>query len=172
VFWHRARADVAAPEYERRLRAFHERLDETSASFRVTTLPFAAEAGYEDWYLVDDWAALGTLSAMAVSGTRQAPHDSAARLAGDGWGGVYALVRGAPILPVHASWVSKPDGQDYGAFLDSLSAATVWQRQLVLGPAPEFCLAENGDATVQQGEPGRVVVHLDSSRSHRQRSSA
>lgn len=171
VFWHRPRAGVEASEYERRLRAFHERLGELSASFRVAPLPFAAGEGYEDWYLVDDWSALGTLNAAAVSGERQAPHDSAAELAAEGWGGIYALVRGAALPPLTAQWVSKPAGESYEAFLESLPAGTVWQRRLVLGPAPEFCLVENNEVKIQQHDMrARAVVHFGSAHSSRPRS--
>jgi hypothetical protein len=38
------------------------------------------------------------------------------------------------------TWCSKPAGVPYPAFLATLPAVETWQRQLVLGPAPEFCL--------------------------------
>ncbi len=142
MFWHQPRAGVTRAEYERRLRAFHTALSERSASFRLGALPFADSEGYEDWYLVEDWADLGTLNAAAVSAGRRAPHDSVAGIAGAGWGGVYALIRGAGEPPLTTRWLDKPDGESYQAFLDSVRAPTVWQRQMVLGPAPEFCLGE------------------------------
>jgi hypothetical protein len=142
VFWHQPRAGVPRADYERRLRAFHAALMESSASFRLGALPFADDDGYEDWYLVEGWAQLGALNTGAVSAGRRAVHDSVAGLAGSGWGGVYALIRGASEPPASTRWVSKPDGLSYDAFLDSVRASTVWQRQMVLGPAPEFCLVE------------------------------
>jgi hypothetical protein len=64
---------------------------------------------------------------------------------------VYRLVRGEPEPPPVTRWSWKPAGQPLEEFLDSLEAPTVWMRQMVLGPAPEFCLVE--------GEPaGRVAV--------------
>jgi hypothetical protein len=144
VFWHRPRPGVDAARYENGLRALHAKLEVPSATFRLTQLPFAAAGGYEDWYLVEDWGSLGELNLAAVSGPRREPHDSVAALAGSGWGGVYALVRGDAAPPTSTRWIDRPDGEDAKRFLDSLPATTVWQRQLVLGPAPELCLVENG----------------------------
>jgi hypothetical protein len=95
VFWHRPRADISTTEYEVRLRAFHDSLDVPSASFRLAVLPFAPDSGYEDCYVVDAWAELGELNANAVAGEHREPHAAIAELAGEGWGGMYALVRGA-----------------------------------------------------------------------------
>jgi hypothetical protein len=143
LFWHRPRKGADPDDYERRLVRFHELLVpevRASAAFRLSRLPFAEHSGYEDWYLVDDWAALGTLNEVAVSGRLRAPHDAAAVLADEGWGGVYRAIRGTPHPPEGARWASKPKDQTYRSFLDTQAEATVWQRQLVLGPAPEFCL--------------------------------
>ncbi|MBV9007496.1 MAG: hypothetical protein JO181_22710 [Solirubrobacterales bacterium] len=144
VFWHQPRVGVARADYERRLRAFHTALSARSASFRLDALPFGAGDGYEDWYLVEDWADLGALNAAAVSAGRRASHDSVAGIAGEGWGGVYAPIRGAGEPPSTTRWLNKPGGESYDAFLDSVRAPTVWQRQMLLGPAPEFCLVESG----------------------------
>ncbi len=146
VFWHRPRADVSTTEYEVRLRAFHDSLDVPSASFRLGELPFAPDSGYEDWYIVDAWSELGELNANAVAREHRQRHAAIAELAGEGWGGVYALVRGEAQPPPAARWVSKPAGMDYEAFVGSLTAPTVWQRQLVLGPGAEFCLVEGEQA--------------------------
>jgi hypothetical protein len=69
VFWHRPREDVDPAGYEDSLRAFHATLDLPSASFRLEALPFDERGGYEDWYLVEDWARLGELNAAAVDAT-------------------------------------------------------------------------------------------------------
>jgi hypothetical protein len=148
VFWHRPRAGVGADEYEAALRGFHESLRPLrSASFRVAELPFdAAGGGYEDWYLVDDWAALGELNAVAVDSGHRTPHDAAAARSAEGWGGVYALVRGEPEPPAAVRWLDRaPAAPQPGA-------ATLWQRQMVLGPAPEFCVGDGGP------QPGRERV--------------
>jgi hypothetical protein len=147
VFWHRPRVGVGVEEYEAALREFHSSLVRVpSASFRLGALPFAAAEGYEDWYLVEDWAALGELNLTAVDERHRAPHDAAAVRAGSGWGGVYGLVRGEAEPPEAARWIDKPPGVPYESFVEALEppAAAVWQRQMVLGPAPEFCVAVPG----------------------------
>ena len=149
LFWHRPRADDRRDDYERRLVRFHAALQGAvagSAAFGIEELPFAGGAGYEDWYLVEGWAALGALNEAAVSGARRSPHDAVAGMAGEGWGGVYGLVRGRAAAPDAVLWASKPDGESYGSFLERERAESVWQRQLVLGPAPEFCLAAEGSS--------------------------
>jgi hypothetical protein len=128
VFWHRPRIEVGRREYEEAQAAFHEALSRASACFRLEVLPFEpmgvplkparksreagaagpAADGYEDWYLVDDWADLGQLNAEAVDAARRERHDRAAALAEAGWGALYALVKGPPVIPDGASWRPKP----------------------------------------------------------------
>jgi hypothetical protein len=151
VFWHRpaAGADIAA--YESAQRSFHGALECPAASFRVVDLPFGnGGGGYEDWYLVEDWAALGALNQAAVDGVRRDSHDRAAALAGDGRGGVYSLVRGAGEFPAGVEWLDKPRGEASEEFIATLPHATLWRRQLVLGPAPEFCAATSDSAGREQ----------------------
>jgi hypothetical protein len=130
VFWHRPAEDVARSDYEERLRAFHATLESPSGSFRLHALPWKAVDGYEDWYLVEDWAALGELNEAALAPARRAQHDAAAAASVAGWGGVYRLLHGASEPPAAARWSAAHE-----------DAGTAWQRQMVLGPAPEFCLA-------------------------------
>ncbi len=141
VFWHRPRSGADPAAYEGHLRELHERLSFVSASFRLAKLPFAPEPGYEDWYLVGDWAELGELNSAAGSGESREPHNAAAGLMAAGWGGIYALVRGEASPPAAVRWIDKPPGEDAEAFLESLRAPAIWRRQMVLGPAPELCLA-------------------------------
>jgi hypothetical protein len=154
VFWHAPAPRTAVADYERALAAFHGVLagappagfhDSTAARLDGPPWPGGA-AAYEDWYLVEDWAALGTLNEAAVAGARRAPHDAAAAMARDGVAGVYAPVRGAVAPPreAHAAWLAKPPGMGYDAFLAALGDghAAVWQRQMTLGPAPEFCVLD------------------------------
>jgi hypothetical protein len=49
VFWHRPADDVARDDYEARLRAFHEKRDTPSPSFRLHAMPWKPVDGYEDW---------------------------------------------------------------------------------------------------------------------------
>lgn len=80
---------------------------------------------------------------------RSAPHDRLA--AGASWGsaGVYRARAGdGRNVHAHAHWFDKPGGMSYAA-LDALLAPllsaerTLWQRHMVLGAAPEFCLASD-----------------------------
>jgi hypothetical protein len=156
VFWHWKQRDVTGPEYERRQRAFHAALNASpsaglrgSFSVGLSHAPWAAggEDAYEDWYLVEDFGALGRLNEAAVSGGRAAPHDAAAAVAAGGAGGVYRLRSGSVVpAPRYAHWFGKPDGVRYADLLAELSPLVdqarggLWMRQMVLGPAREFCL--------------------------------
>jgi len=156
VFWHWRQTQTAAQEYEGRQRAFHAALATAPASgflrsFSVglSGAPWAADGGeaYEDWYLVQDFGALGALNEAAVSASRAAPHDAAAAVAGGGAGGVYRLRSGAALYtPTYAYWFGKPEGMSYTALLAQLTPvvehahAALWMRQMVLGPAREFCV--------------------------------
>jgi len=140
VFWHRHRGGVDRLRYEEDQMTFHGVLGMTSACFRLAELPFGEKGGgYEDWYLVEDWQALGELNRAAVDSVRRGDHDRAASGSADGWGAVYSLLRGPASIPEGARWLEKPRGTPADQFLASLAEATVWQRQMVLGPAPEFC---------------------------------
>lgn len=139
VFWHRPEAAADVFAYEDAQRAFHAAIEVPSVSFRIDRLPFGEKGGYEDWYLVDDWAALGELNAQAVDSGRRNQHDQAASHAAAGWGSVYELVRGAAEIPAGVEWLDKPRGEPSAEFVASLPHDSVWRRQLVLGPAPEFC---------------------------------
>jgi len=157
VFWHRPAEGVARSVYERALQRFQRSLAArppagfaSGATLRADSLPWLAgdSQGYEDWYLVDDFAALGVLNAAAVSRGHVSVHDGAARLAGPGTGGVYRLLEGraSPGDARVAVWIDKPRGAPLpvlGALLgDGMDAAraALWQRQLALGPAPEYCV--------------------------------
>ncbi|WP_437485368.1 hypothetical protein WME75_00690 [Sorangium sp. So ce1014] len=156
VFWHWRQPQIAAEEYESRQRAFHAALAAApssgflrSFSVGLSGAPWAAGGGdvYEDWYLVQDFGALGALNEAAVSASRAAPHDAAAAAASGGAGGLYRLRAGAALrTPGYAHWFGKPDGMSYGELfaritpvLDQASAG-LWMRQMVLGPGRELCL--------------------------------
>jgi hypothetical protein len=141
LFWHRPRPEVGAQEYEEAQREFHPRLEVESACFRLADLPFDPGPGYEDWYLVEDWAALGRLNEAAVDTARRPAHDRAAVGNAAGWGGLYELTRGPAEIPGAVEWHHKPRLVPTETFLSDLPETTIWRRQLVLGPAPEFCVA-------------------------------
>ena len=148
VFWHAPAPGGDRAAYEDALWSFHAALRDDppegflrSTALRVTGAPWLpGGAGYEDWYLVGGFAGLGALNEAAVSGHRRRPHDDVARRSGHGAGGVYALWTGAPEVPAPAAtWCTKASGSSYEALRSGLSGTT-WQRQLVLGPAPELCV--------------------------------
>jgi hypothetical protein len=145
VFWHRA--EPGAEGYEERLVAFHQALQAhppagfvTSHAFRLDDAPWLPGEGapHEDWYLVADWAALGQLNLAAVSGARSAPHDAVAALARQGQAGIYAPLHGGEPAAGEVVWLAKPDGMSYADFHAELAERPAWQRQMTLGPAPEY----------------------------------
>jgi len=160
VFWHSPADSVDRAEYESLLVSFHARLrDAPPPGFRESVV-FAASYSdsnrysYEDWYLVDDWASLGVLNKDAVDDVRGPEHDPVARLAAKGAGGVYEHRAGDLSVAAAgaAAWSAKPLGEPYAEFEAALTADrdpaefALWQRQLVLGPAPEYCLLTPGSA--------------------------
>ena len=147
VFWHWPAPGVDPDAYARDLVGFLDALGTPGAhSLRLDRAPFDGPGGpvFEDWYPVADWAGLGELNERAVSGPRRAPHDAVATQAGGGAGAVYGLVAGEPGPRAAAAWLPKPPGTPHETFVAELTAAaphaTIWQRQMVLGPAPEFAV--------------------------------
>jgi hypothetical protein len=145
LLWHRPSAEASRETYEQRLVDFHAALRHEgleTASFRLEHLPFSSGSGYEDWYLVEDWAAIGALGDVALRGAHGSRHDAVALLSAESWGGVYGLVRGDRRPPAGARWAAKGPEESLDSFLEREGAQTLWRRQLVLGPAAEFCLGE------------------------------
>jgi hypothetical protein len=160
VFWHRPRESTTVEAYEQAQVAFHRSLARTppvglrgSAVFRVAELPWLTPgSGYEDWYLVEDYTALGVLNEAAVGRGHRSAHDDLAHRFGAGAGGLYGLIEGHAQLDGGSVvvWVTRPlagspgaERRGLGALLgDGMDAehASLWRRQLVFGPAPEFCL--------------------------------
>jgi hypothetical protein len=165
-------------EYEQAQIAFHRSLAHTppvglcgSAVYRLRDLPWLGaggsgaaqdapadteQAAYEDWYLVEDYAALGVLNEAAVGRGHRTTHDAVARRFGAGAGGLYELLEGdRSELGIResllgettlATWVGRPPGSPMRMLAELLGdgmdprRASLWRRQLVLGPAPEYCL--------------------------------
>jgi hypothetical protein len=152
VFWHWPDGSVDPTRYEGALLTFHRALAAAppagargSRVLAVAAAPWLPVArGYEDWYFVDDFAALGALNEAAVTASRREPHDAAARLAAGGTAGVYRLLSGMPDErapgPLESRWLSKPGALSYADFLARLPPGELWQRQMTLGPTPEFDL--------------------------------
>ncbi|HEX8119696.1 MAG TPA: hypothetical protein VF549_00390 [Solirubrobacteraceae bacterium] len=157
VFWH---WPAQRDRYEERLQAFHDSLARPgTTTFRLGVAPWddvGEEAPYEDWYPVDDWAALGELNDYAVTGPRKPPHDEVAHASRKGAGAVYRnIVEGPPLSEVaFAAWLGKPPAEPP-------PGAALWQRQLVLGPAPEYAVLAGSAVEVGAGavltRPRRVA---------------
>lgn len=156
VFWHRPRGDVEKADYERVLMDFYEALRTVKPhgfvdcfGLRLDSFPWKAPVsnGYEDWYLIEDFPSLGILNESTVSGTMTEPHRVVASLAAGGAGGLYKLNGAGHNERLRfATWFPKPTGmsyQDLNSTLNALGQSDRWQRQLTLGPAPEFCVHIN-----------------------------
>jgi hypothetical protein len=156
IFWHRPRQQTDRHAYEQAAERFHRSLLRSppaglrrSALLRVTGAPWLqGEGWYEDWYLLDDFTSLGVLNEAAVAAGHRSAHDTIAGLFGEGAGGVYRLLEGevGSLCLTSAIWVSRPPGARALPLGDMLAdgldgeRASLWRRQLVLGPAPEYCL--------------------------------
>ena len=188
--WHRPAAGVEPAAYEQALERFHRSLAHRppsgfrgSAAFRLAELPWLAggesgeseRAGYEDWYLLDDWAAVGVLEEAAVSRGHFTAHDRVASLAGVATGSVYRLIEGCARLDGAgvAVWVSRSPGHEHPSLSALLGDGMepdlggLWRRCLGLGPAPEFCLlASEAPPGVA---PSRLPVGLERARARARR---
>jgi hypothetical protein len=156
LFWHRPADGVERDAYERADEHFHRSLHRAppagfrgSAVYRVSGLPWLdGDVVYEDWYLLEDFAALGVLNEAAVAHGHRTAHDEVAHRFGAGAGGLYGLLEGHPDLGTSQSaiWVSRPPGAAKQALGDLLGDgmdrkhSSLWRRALVFGPAPEYCL--------------------------------
>src|SRR5436190_17066242 len=103
VFWHTPAPSADRERYERLLIDFHKTLGahappgfKASFVFRTQNAPWIGNGGpaYEDWYIIEDSAALDAINDAAISGPRKAPHDLVASLAAAGAAGLYQLKTG------------------------------------------------------------------------------
>ncbi len=118
LLWHRPGADVEPETYERAAERFHRSLAHAppagfrgSALYRVGGLPWLSGddegsgrvsgrgEGFEDWYLIEDFTALGILNEAAVAHGHRGAHDDVARRFGWAAGGLYGLLEGCAGLP-------------------------------------------------------------------------
>jgi hypothetical protein len=173
--WHRPAPSIEQSAYEHALERFHRSLAHRppsgfrgSMAFRASELPWLPVAGgsppapeqgragghhlsspgYEDWYLLDDWASVGVLEEAAVSQGHVSVHDKLASRADVATSAVYRLIEGHVRLADArvGVWVGRPRGHERPALeallgdgMDPISGC-VWRRCIGLGPAPEFCL--------------------------------
>jgi hypothetical protein len=181
VSWHRPAAGADERAYEGALEQFHASLARRppsgfngSAVFRaqeISWLEGGSQGGYEDWYLLDGWSAVGVLEEAAVSRGHVSAHDRIAAKAAASTGAVYRLVEGhARLGEVRVGvWVTRAPGHGHpsveallGDGMDR-STAGLWRRCIGLGPAPEYCLlatecpAGVGDARLPAGWSAAVM---------------
>jgi hypothetical protein len=157
LFWHWPRPEVAPHDYETDEALFQAAIADAAPSGLIAPATFRCSGatwvngggtGYEDCYLLDNSGALDPLNEAAVVGGRKQPHDRLAAGMEAGAGALYSLRSGMPsAVPAgDALWFSKARGVPYADFYERIRpltdqpGATLWRRQMVLGPAPEFCL--------------------------------
>jgi hypothetical protein len=155
VFWHWPQTGIDIEKYVDHLIAFHRTLAANkpvgfrgSRVFRIRGASWLDTKGdaFEDWYLLDDSAALDVINHAAVSGPCEEPHNLVAREAADGTAGLYRLRMGEVGDARYAVWLAKPDGVSYADFFSTLepiianARAALWGRQMTLGPTTEFVI--------------------------------
>jgi hypothetical protein len=157
VFWHWKTNSLPDDQYEARLRDFHHSMAQhpphgfrQSAAYAISGAAWAANGApaYEDWYLVDNSAALDSINSGAISAPRREPHDEVAGFVVGGTAGIYQLRHGEPLgsQAAYAYWLAKPNGVTWEAFIGQFENAlssvahTLWERYMVLGPTPSIVL--------------------------------
>jgi hypothetical protein len=174
VFWHWPQPGVDAETYVDHLVSFHRTLNENkpagfngSRVFRMHGVSWLDTTGdaYEDWYLVDDSAALDRINEAAVSGPCEAPHNLVAREAAGGTAGLYRIKFGdVSAEPRFAMWLSKPAGVSYANFFSTVEPivndahAALWQRQMTLGPTTEFLIHSAGEIQLPESWTASQVL--------------
>jgi hypothetical protein len=168
VFWHWPNAQVNANTYQQHLTNFHRTLSEHKPpGFHYSRLLAMQEASwlgrtertYEDWNIVENFAAFDPLNHGAVAGACLEPHNRVAQLAEGGIGGVYSLRFGnAHRKTINVAYrFNKPAGISYTQlydqlqFLQELNTGDLWIRQMNLGPGPEFCLHSSEEVALPTG---------------------
>jgi hypothetical protein len=157
AFWHWPEASAGG--YEEKIAAFQSALAshppqgfQRGFTLRHPAAPWLPGEAYLDWYAIGGFADLETLNQGAITSARKAPHDAVAAQARSGAGGVYGHVGGGEDLASArvAHWFGKPRGISYDDFLRPLKAlpGSVWMRQMVLGPSPEFVVFADRELTL------------------------
>ena len=100
IFWHHRRHAASEEQYREGLLQYHDSLAEhptagfiSSFSRRYNSVPWidSVVEVYEDWYIVEDFGALGRLNNGAHKNGHAESHGEMARMAEGGAGGVYQL---------------------------------------------------------------------------------
>src|SRR5260370_7301968 len=133
VFWDWGYGSGEESVYERGIIEFQEALRrqrpsgfEYSVVLKVERAPWGGRDGgvYEEWYVVENSAALDGLNEAAVSGVCREPHNRVAEDAAGGAGGLYRLRVGEVGLATTraALWFAKPAGLSFGGLYGMLQA--------------------------------------------------
>lgn len=174
VFWHWPQSSIDRDAYVDHMADFYSTLSankpfgfQKAIVYRVTGAPWLNTSGdaYEEWYLLDDSAAMDRLNEGAVSGACEQPHNRVAREAADGTGGLYRFRAGQEELSQSrfALWLSKPAGVSYSEFYSTLKPLTsqpgvgLWGRQMTLGPTTEFCIHSSTQLELPQNYTGQTI---------------
>jgi len=176
VFWHRPYPQTERQRYEDAIVRFQADLAAhpppgliAASSFRIDPVPWLDdERGYEDWYLIEGSWAMDPLNAFAIAGAVKASHDHAAAQMAQGQGGLYAHAGGEVSALARSTvyWLTRPRGIEWQPPLEAVRArspqATIWRRQMVLGPATEFAVAVPHDSEIEvpQGWQARSVKRV------------
>lgn len=174
VFWHWPQPHITRDSYLDHLAGFHRTLAANRPSGFQRSVVFGIRGAnwlnitgeaFEEWYLLDDSAAMDRLNEAAVSGVREEPHNRVAREAADGAGGLYRLRTGQEGLAQSrfAVWLSKPNGVSYPDFYVALEPITsqqgvgLWGRQMTLGPTTEFCIHSSAPIQLPENYTGQTI---------------
>lgn len=184
VFWHRPLTSVDQEAYEASLVVFHAELAKRrgngfagSATYRLSGVPWLAGTRvYEDWNFIESSAALDGLNETAVAADMWDTHAGISSKTDEGHGGLYYHIVGErnPAALARTAWLTRPRGIRYQAPLAELvrqipRTMSVWRKQMVLGPAPEFAIL--GDTFIDLDLPqgwtahyaDRTLLHVDTS---------
>ena len=174
VFWHWPQSTIDRGAYLDHLADFHRTLAankpggfQRSIVFSIKGASWLNTTGeaFEEWYLLDDSAAMDPLNHAAVSGVCEEPHNRVARQAADGTGGLYRFRAGEQDLEhsKFAVWLSKPSGVSYPDFFAALQPLTnqpgvgLWGRQMTLGPTTEFCIHSSSQIQLPPNYTGQTI---------------
>jgi hypothetical protein len=174
VFWHWPQSNIDRDAYVDHMADFYRTLSankpvgfQKAIVYRISGAPWLNTSGdaYEEWYLLDDSAAMDRLNEGAVSGVCEQPHNRVAREAADGTGGLYRFRAGQEELSQSrfALWLSKPASVSYTDFYSTLQPLTsqprvgLWGRQMTLGPTTEFCIHSSTQLELPQNYTGQTI---------------